>query len=59
MTEGLLTKSFTYALDRHYIISTPAINLVVPTKKQPKKTTRSKHPIRVLFYCNKEGRTKP
>lgn len=40
--KGLLTKSFTYALDRHYIISTPAINLVVPTKKQPKKTTRSK-----------------
>lgn len=40
--KGLLTKSFTYALDRHYIVSTPAINLVVPTKKQPKKTTRSK-----------------
>lgn len=40
--KGLLTKSFTYALDRHYIVSTPAINLIVPTKKQPKKTTRSK-----------------
>lgn len=40
--KGLLTKSFGYALDRHYIVSTPATKLIIPTKKQPKKTTRKK-----------------
>lgn len=40
--KGLLTKSFDFAVDRHYITTTPAIKLIIPTKLQPKKTTRTK-----------------
>ena len=40
--KGILTKSFDFALDRHYIVSTPATKLVIPIKMQPKKETRSK-----------------
>lgn len=40
--KGLLTKSFNFALDRHYIVSTPAMRLVIPTKMQPKVQTKTK-----------------
>lgn len=40
--KGLLTKSFDFAVDRHYITITPAIKLIIPTKLQPQKTTRTK-----------------
>lgn len=40
--KGLLTKSFNFAVDRHYITITPATKLIIPTKLQPKKTTRTK-----------------
>lgn len=40
--KGLLTKSFNYALDRHYIVSTPATRLVIPTKMQPMIKTKTK-----------------
>lgn len=40
--KGLLTKSFDFAVDRHYITITPATKLIIPTKLQPKKTTRTK-----------------
>lgn len=40
--KGLLTKSFNFALDQHYIISTPATKLIIPTKMQPKVQTRTK-----------------
>ena len=39
--KGLITKSFKFALDKHYIISTPAINLVIPTKMQPEVETNT------------------
>lgn len=40
--KGLLTKSFDFALDRHYITMTPATRLTIPTKMQPKNKTRTK-----------------
>lgn len=40
--KGILTKSFDFAEDRHYIVRTPATKLVIPTKLQPKVKTRSK-----------------
>lgn len=40
--KGLLTKSFNFALDRHYILSTPATRLVIPTKMQPDVKTQTK-----------------
>lgn len=40
--KGILTKSFGYAIDKHYIISNPTIKLIIPKKMQPKKKTRAK-----------------
>lgn len=40
--KGILTKSFGYAIDKHYIISNPTIKLIIPKKMQPKKKTRTK-----------------
>lgn len=40
--KGLLTKSFDFAVDRHYITITPATKLIIPTKLKPQKTTRTK-----------------
>ena len=40
--KGLLTKSFNFALDRHYILSSPATRLVIPTKMQPDVKTQTK-----------------
>lgn len=40
--KGLLTKSFDFAVDRHYIINTPASKLITPTKLQPQNQTRTK-----------------
>lgn len=40
--KGLLTKSFDFAVDRHYITITPATKLIIPTKLQPQKSTRTK-----------------
>lgn len=37
---GILSKSFNYAVDRHYITISPAINLKTPHNLQPKKKTR-------------------
>ena len=39
---GLLSKSFSYAVDRHYIQVSPAIGLKTPKNLQPKTTTRQK-----------------
>lgn len=43
--KGLITKSFKFALDKHYIISTPATNLVIPTKMQPEVETNTKQHV--------------
>ena len=40
--KGILTKSLDVALDKHYIVSTPATKLVIPIKMQPKTQTRTK-----------------
>lgn len=40
--KGIFTKSFNYALDRHFIVSTPANRLLIPTKMQPKVKTKTK-----------------
>ena len=40
--KGLLTKSFDFALDRHYITITPATRLIIPTKMKPQQKTRTK-----------------
>lgn len=40
--KGILTKSFGYAVDKHYIISNPTIKLIIPKKMQPKEKTRVK-----------------
>lgn len=45
--KGLLTKSFDFAVDRHYITSTPATRLIIPTKMQPQNKTRSKKHVYV------------
>ena len=39
---GLLSKSFSYAVDRHYIQISPAVGLKTPKNAQPKTTTRQK-----------------
>ena len=49
--KGLLTKSFTYALDRHYIISTPAINLVV----QQRNNQRKQREVRNMYIFLKKS----
>lgn len=41
--KGLLTKSFNFALDRHYIISSPATRLVIPKMQPEVKTQTKKH----------------
>ena len=41
--KGLLTKSFNFALDRHYIISSPATRLVIPKMQPEIKTQTKKH----------------
>lgn len=39
---GILSKSFKYAVDRHYIVNSPANNLKTPRNLQPKTKTREK-----------------
>lgn len=39
---GIITKSFDFAVDRHYIQVSPATKLVTPINLQPQKTTRQK-----------------
>lgn len=39
---GILSKSFEYAVDNHYIIVSPANKLSTPKNLQPKQTTRQK-----------------
>ena len=43
--KGLLTKSFNYALENHYIMISPANRLVIPQNMQPDKPTRRKEHI--------------
>ena len=43
--KGLLTKSFNYALENHYIMTSPANRLVIPQNMQPDKPTRRKEHI--------------
>ena len=45
MEKGLLTKSFNYALENHYIMTLPANRLVIPQNMQPDKPTRRKEHI--------------
>lgn len=40
--KSILTKSFNFALDRHYIVFVPTTRLVIPTKMQPKVKTKTK-----------------
>lgn len=40
--KGILTKSFDFAVDRHYVQVSPATRLITPTNLQPQKTTRQK-----------------
>lgn len=42
---GIFTKSFDYAVDRHYIQISPATKLIIPTAMQPKTETRTKKHI--------------
>lgn len=39
---GILSKAFDYAVDNHYIITTPATKLITPKNLQPKQVTRQK-----------------
>lgn len=41
---GIISKAFRWAEDKHYIISSPAINLIIPRNQQPQKAniTRQK-----------------
>lgn len=39
---GILTKAFDYAVDNHYLITSPAIKLTTPKNLQPKQATRQK-----------------
>lgn len=41
VVKGLLTKSFNYAEDHHYIVYSPAIRLKTPKNRVPKTPTRS------------------
>ena len=40
--KGIVTKSFDYAEDQNYIVRSPALKLVIPTKIKPKTQTRTK-----------------
>ncbi|RHP45331.1 tyrosine-type recombinase/integrase [Clostridium sp. AF32-12BH] len=42
---AVFTKSFEYAEDNHYIQTTPAVKLTIPTAMQPKVQTRTKKHI--------------
>lgn len=48
--KGILSKSFTFAVDRHYLTTSPATRLITPTNLQPNKPTRQKQHI----YLTKE-----
>ena len=48
--KGVLTKSMNYALDNHYIVTSPAVRLKIPKNKAPKIPTR-KAPH---YYIKKE-----
>lgn len=48
--KGILSKSFTFAVDRHYLMTSPATRLITPTNLQPNKPTRQKQHI----YLTKE-----
>lgn len=39
--KGILTKSFGYAVDEHYLMASPAVRLIIPRKMQPKVQTTS------------------
>lgn len=39
---GILSKAFDYAVDNHYIITSPATKLITPKNLQPKQATRQK-----------------
>ncbi len=39
---GILSKAFDYAVNNHYIVTSPAIKLTTPKNLQPKQTTRQK-----------------
>ena len=39
---GILSKMFDYAVDNHYLVTSPAIKLTTPKNLQPKQTTRQK-----------------
>ncbi len=43
--KGILTKSFDFAVDRHYISMTPATRLITPVNLQPKVATRRKQHV--------------
>ena len=43
--KGILSKSFTFAVDRHYLTTSPATRLITPTNLQPNKPTRQKQHI--------------
>lgn len=48
--KGILSKSFAFAVDRHYLVTSPATRLITPTNLQPNKPTRQKQHI----YLTKE-----
>lgn len=39
---GIITKAFDYAVDNHYIITSPAVKLTTPKNLQLRTTTRHK-----------------
>lgn len=43
--KGILSNSFRFAVDRHYINESPAIRLLTPTNLQPKVATRQKQHV--------------
>ena len=61
---GIITKAFDYAVDNHYIITSPAIKLTTPKNLQPKQATRQKphiyipeDKIKKIFERFSEGTT--
>lgn len=40
--KGVITNSFKFAVNEHYIITSPANDLIIPVNLQPKKETRQK-----------------
>lgn len=36
---GIVTKAFRWAEEKHYIVASPAINLIIPRNQQPQKAT--------------------